>query len=81
MLRLSVVAAALIATGVSAQVPKSAAVKGKEHCRPSVADKVAAGTRAEPRKLGDLPPAMRIATVYREIDRCPSPVVLGPVAR
>lgn len=45
-------------------------------CTPSatlVADKAA---KPGVRKLGELPPAAQILTVYRTVDKCPVPVVL-----
>jgi len=31
---------------------------------------------AKVRRLGDLPPANHVLTVYREVDRCPAPVIV-----
>lgn len=36
----------------------------------------AAGDRPRGRRLGDLPPADHVLTVFRTIDRCPAPVIV-----
>ncbi len=57
--------------------PPSPPVKAKIDCRtgPSVAV-APAMSRGVMQRLGDLPPATQIQTVYREVAGCPTPVVL-----
>ncbi|WP_156340289.1 hypothetical protein [Sphingomonas sp. Leaf17] len=62
---------------VSAQSLRSAEKPGGSLCR--TGPSVAASRRAAPvgmHKLGDLPPAAQIQTVWRQVDGCPTPVVL-----
>jgi hypothetical protein len=39
------------------------------------------GERAEPRKLGDLPPAQPFAAVDRRIDGCAAPMLMSEARR
>lgn len=74
---LSVLAlAALPLSGVAAQSVTAAASKPTSLCKtsPTVASAMQKSGRMQ--TLGALPPAAQIQTVWRQVDHCPTPVVL-----
>ncbi len=74
MRTLVLLAALALPTAADARPPL--AIRDGKPCMPTAA--LVGGEPQNPgiRKLGDLPPAAQILTVYHTVDNCPEPVVL-----
>lgn len=67
----------LLAMIVAAALPNPAAPVARADCpTDGGVHNVRRSERIEPRKLGELPPADHVLAVYREVDRCPAPVIV-----
>jgi hypothetical protein len=71
-MRLLILAAAL---AIPSSLAASEVKIGKEQCK--VGARTAVGSeKPSSRKLGELPPAQLVLTVYREENGCPKPVIV-----
>ncbi len=68
MVFVSMIVAATLATSAS---------PGKRHdCKPIGPELATAASRAGFHKLGELPPANHVLTLFRTVDDCPAPVIV-----
>lgn len=65
----------LLSMMVAATAAAGATVEPRD-CKPDGPEMVAAAARAGFHRLGELPPANHVLTLFRTVDNCPAPVVV-----
>lgn len=75
-MRRAILFAAVVLPLSSADAQLRLVGKDGKPCAPGATMVGAAAGKPGVRKLGEMPPASQILTVYRTVDRCPVPVVL-----
>ena len=68
--------AALVMPLSAADARSNVSARDGKPCTPTATLVGAEPTRPGVRKLGEMPAAAQILTVYRTVDKCPEPVVL-----
>jgi hypothetical protein len=67
---------AALSLPAAADARPALATRDGKPCTPSATLVGGGAQKPGVRKLGELPPASQILTVYRTVDKCPEPIVL-----